>query len=141
MERRDLSTLDPQCLLSLQTNDPALVRRLAFDGTALRRWTGRVQEFDDVLVTRTVLSPSTRPLRLKIVCLVPEPIGLRLDRLLAGELRLTRSGVRALERSARLLVVPRGTGLRWPPRDGLQLVIDTSAIPASSLLLATGGRG
>lgn len=137
VERRDVSALDPQYLSSLQTNEPALVRRLAFDGTALQRWTGRVQEFDDVLVTRTVLSQSTRPLRLEIVCLVPEPIGLRIDRLLANELQVSRRCIQRLEKSARILAVPHGLALRQPVRDGMRLIVDASSIPDSSLLLCS----
>lgn len=140
VERRDVSALDPQYLLSLQTNEPALVRRLAFDGTALRRWTGRVQEFDDVLVTRTVLSRSKRPLRLEIDCRVPEPTGLRIDRLLASELRLSRSCIQRLEKSARIVAVPRGSTLRQPVRDGMRLAIDASSIPDRSLCLCSLGE-
>ena len=138
-----MSTLDPQCLLSLQSNDSALVRRLAFDVTALRRWARRVQKFDDVLVTKTLLSQSARPLRLEIACLVADPIRLRIDRLLASELQLPRSVVQRLERSARIRTLPPGLALRQPVRDGMRLILDVSAIPDRSLVLcnSTSAQG
>src|SRR5262249_32014837 len=64
VERREVSALGRQFLLSLQANDPDLVRGLAFDVAGLKRRTGHVQEFDDVLVTKRVLSESLRPVLL-----------------------------------------------------------------------------
>jgi hypothetical protein len=101
VERREVSALGRQFLLSLQANDPDLVHDLAFDVAALKRWTKHVREFDDVLVTKRLLSESLRPvLLLEIECLVPQQIGLRADRLLASELRLSRSSFRRLAEAA-----------------------------------------
>lgn len=126
--------MDRQFLLSLQANDPDLVRSVAFDVAALKRWTAHVQEFDDVLVTSHVLSVSVRPvLRLEIECRVPRQIGLRADRLLASELRLSRSVIQRLARAAQIQTVPTGFDLRRPLRDGLRLIIDAASLPGGGV--------
>jgi hypothetical protein len=141
VERREVSALGRQVLLSLQANDPDLVRGLAFDVAALKRWTGHVQEFDDVLVTRRVLSESLRPvLLLEIECRVPRPIGLRADRLLASELRLSRSSIQRLATAAQIHTVPPGVDLRRPLRDGLRLIIGAASLPEGSIDHAAGAN-
>ncbi|CAN5210720.1 hypothetical protein BH10PSE6_BH10PSE6_11500 [soil metagenome] len=142
MERREVAALGRQFLLSLQANDPDLVAGLAFDAAGLKRWTGHVQEFDDVLVTRRVLSESVRPVvRLEIECVVPQPIGLRADRLLASELRLSRSSIRRLATAAQIRTVPPGVDLRRPLRDGLRLIVDAACLPESAIDHAAGSNG
>jgi hypothetical protein len=134
VERREVAALDRLFLSSLQANDPDLVAGLAFDVAGLKRWTDQVQEFDDVVVTRRVLSESGRPvLRLEIACLVPRQMGLRIDRLLVNELRLSRSSIRKLAKAGRIFTVPPAFDLRRPPRDGLRLIIDAASLPESSL--------
>jgi len=134
VERREVSALGRQFLLSLQANDPDLVRGLAFDVAGLKRRTGHVQEFDDVLVTKRVLSESLRPvLLLEIECLVPRRIGLRADRLLASELRLSRSSIRRLAKAAQIVTVPPGFDLRRPLPDGMRLIIRAASILESSI--------
>lgn len=134
LERRPLRTIDPAFLDALVANDPALMRRLALDVENLRRQVGRVELFDDVVVIRTRLSESVpAPRRLKILCSVPEPTGLRLDRLLGNELRLSRSVVRRLERSGALVVSPPGSRLHRPVRDGMEVGIDLSSPDAARI--------
>ncbi|TAJ97493.1 MAG: DUF1062 domain-containing protein [Reyranella sp.] len=133
VERRAVGTLDREYLRALQSNDPTLVRTLAFDVAALKRWTDRMQEFDDVLVTQCVLEePRRMPvLRLEIECRVPHPIGLRTDRLLASELRLSRSAVRRMAKAGMIRTVPEGADLRRLVRDGMQVVVETAqAVPS-----------
>jgi hypothetical protein len=139
VERREVSVLGRRFLLSLQANDPDLVGGLAFDVAGLRRWTEHVQEFDDVLVTKRVLSESLRPvLLLEIECLVPRQIGLRADRLLASELRLSRSSIQTLTKAAQIRTVPPGFDLRRRLRDGMRLIIGAVSIPESSIDHAAG---
>ena len=134
VERREVSAIGRHFLLSLQTNDPDLVRDLAFDVAGLKRWTGQVQEFDDVVVTKRMLAQSVRPVvLLEIECLVPRKIGLRADRLLARELRLSRSSIERLATAAEIRTVPPGFDLRRPPRDGLRLLIGAASLPESSI--------
>ena len=69
LERRHVSTIEPQLLASLQANDPELSRRLAFE-----KWRRKlkVEHFDDVRVRKIVVSENTQPVgRLEIVCVVP----------------------------------------------------------------------
>jgi hypothetical protein len=120
LERRAVSTIDPQLLASLQTNDPELSRRLAFE-TLPRKLEG--ERFDDVTVRKEVVSGSARPAdRLEIVCIVPGTTGLRVDRLLATELRLSRSRIRNMHKAGHLAACP--DGLSRPLRNGLQVRID-----------------
>lgn len=124
LERRPVRTIEPDFLMSLHASESALTRRLAFDVEALRRSAGRVEEFDDALVVRKVLSESTEPARqLEILCSVPEPVGLRVDRLLANELQLSRSRVHGLAKAGDLVAFPQGSHLRRPVRDGMRLVL------------------
>ena len=142
VERREVAALGRQFLLSLQANDSDLVRGFAFDVAGLKRWTAQVQEFDDVLVTRRVLSESLRPvLLLEIECLVPRQIGLRADRLLASELRLSRSSIQRLAEAAQITTVPAGFDLRRSLRDGVRLIISAASIPESSVDNAVGRSG
>ena len=122
LERRPVRTIEPDFLAALHTSEAALTRRLAFDIEGLRRSAARVEEFDDALVTRAVLSASTMPRQLEILCRVPEPVGLRLDRLLANELGLSRSRIQNLAKSGDLVVLPPESSLRRPVRDGTRLV-------------------
>jgi hypothetical protein len=139
VERREVSALDPEFLRALQANEPDLVRSLAFDVAALKRWTADVAEFDDVSVTRRVLSEGARPvLLLEIECLVPRQIGLRADRLLAGELQVSRGCIQRLEKAGQIRTGPPGSTLRRSLRDGLRLIIDASSMPDRSIDLAAG---
>lgn len=128
LERRPVRSIEPGLLASLHSSESTLTRRLAFDVEGLRRCAGHVEEFDDVLVIKTVLSQSTTSLRrLEILCSVPEPVGLRLDRLLANELRLSRRRIQALAKAGELLALPRGSQLRRPVRNGLRLIVALKA--------------
>jgi len=128
LERRLVRTIDPLLLMSLRANDPELVRRLAFDAENLRRKVGLVEKFDDVVVRKEVLTESMTPVRwLEILCAVPETTGLRVDRLLATELRLSRSRIRTLQNTGDLAVSPKGSRmLRIAVRDGMRVTIALS---------------
>jgi hypothetical protein len=98
LERRGIQSIDAQLLAMLHASDPELARRTAFDTESLGRCTERIEEFDDFSVRKNVLSDCARPGQVEIVCHVPVSIRLRLDRLLAGELRVSRSGFYAWQR-------------------------------------------
>ncbi len=124
LERRPVRTIDPDFLMSLHTSESMLTRRLAFDVESLRRSAGRVEEFDDALVVKSVQLESAMPVqRFEILCSVPEPVGLRVDRLLANELRLSRSRIQRLSEAGDLVVFPSVSSLRRPVRDGMRLVL------------------
>ena len=127
LERRHVRTIDPLFLMSLRANDPELARRLAFDGENLRRKVGLVEKFDDVVVRKEVLSESMTPARwLEILCAVPEMTGVRVDRLLATGLHLSRSRIRNLQDTGDLAVSPEGSRMRTAARDGMRVTIDLS---------------
>ena len=128
LERRPVGMIDPLFLMSLRANEPDLVRRLAFDTENLRRKIGLVEKFDDVVVRKEVLTESMTPVRwLEILCAVPETTGLRVDRLLATELRLSRSRIRSLQDTGDIAVSPEGSRmLRTAVRDGMRVTIELS---------------
>jgi hypothetical protein len=133
LERRHVRSIDPLFLTALRANDPKLARRIAFDAEDLRHRVGRLEEFNDVVVLKTVLSESIAPTRLlEVLCVVPHRIALRMDRLLAAELHLSRSRVQSLEKSGELVVFPRGSRvLRRSVRDGMRLMINLPAHDAN----------
>lgn len=97
VERRVARDFDAEMLAAFAANDAALIRRHAFDVTALRRHAHQVDEFGEVDVLKQVLSdqPSVQP-RLTIELNPILPVSTRLDRLLASELALSRSRVVAM---------------------------------------------
>jgi hypothetical protein len=138
LERRPVSTIDPHLLASLQANDPGLSRRLAFE-TLPRRL--KAEHFDDVTVRKEVVSESVRPVCwLEIVCVVPRTTGLRVDRLLSTELRLSRSRIQTMQNAGHLAARPEG--LRRPLRDGLLVRIELRGVHDGDkiALAATGGE-
>ena len=139
VERREVSAIRPEFLAALQANEPELARRLAFDVTALKRWTDHVQEFDDVVVDKRVLSERPQPvLLLEIECRLPRQIGLRADRLLATELQMSRSCLQRLEKAAQIRAVSPGVSLRRSLRDGMRLIIDVPSLPEGTIDRAAG---
>jgi hypothetical protein len=102
-----------------------LVRSIAFDAQSLRRKSTRVEEFVDVDVRKEILIEGSDPWSaLEIVLSVPTPISLRLDRLLATELHLSRGYISKLARDERLRVAPeRGHELRRSIADGTKITM------------------
>ncbi|MCV0398021.1 MAG: DUF1062 domain-containing protein [Rhizobiaceae bacterium] len=125
LERQSVRSIDPLLLASLCANDAKLADRLAFDVEGLRRWAPHLKEASNAVVARELLSETpARPLELRILCVVPCHMALRLDRLLADELRIPRSRIHALEKSGALVVFPSASrALRKPVRDGTKLLI------------------
>jgi len=129
-ERRTVGSVEPAVLEALHANDADWTRHQAFDLTALRLRSGHVELSDDVEIHKTPLSdgPGTGA-TLHISMAVPYITGLRLDRLLATELGLPRSRLKALHRSGALRIEPDQTSmLRRPVRDGCQVMLDHAAV-------------
>ncbi|CDX25529.1 conserved hypothetical protein [Mesorhizobium sp. ORS 3324] len=125
-ERRNRRDIEPALLTALEGNDPALVRRHAFDASALRSRIERIEEFPDVTVRKEPLDGWSGPgLRLELRLDAATP--LRLDRLLAGELGISRSRLQAWEERQLLCVEPDGArAVRKPARAGIAISIDLS---------------
>ena len=102
LEREPVRSIDPPLLASLLANDPQLADRLAFDAEGLRCWAPRLEEATQAVLTRRCFPGSTaRPRELQVLCIVPHPLNLRLDRLLAmscGYPEAASAGSRLLER-------------------------------------------
>jgi hypothetical protein len=137
LERRHVSTIDPRLLASLQANDPELSRQLAFEKLPRKL---EVEHFDDATVHKEVVSESERPAcRLEIVCVIPETTGLRVDRLLSTELRLSRSRIQSMQNAGHLAASPEG--LRRPLRNGLHVRIELRGVhDGDKIALAAMGR-
>ena len=136
LERRHVSTIEPRLLAALQASDPDLCRRLAFE-----KWRRKlkVEHFDDATVRKEVVCGSAWPTgRLEIVCVVAETTGLRVDRLLANELRLSRSRVRSMQDAGHLAAWP--ADLSRPLRDGLRLRMELRGVhDGEEIALAAAG--
>lgn len=143
LERRSVAGIDPAFLAQLQANDPDAARRVAFDLGDLRGKAPKIETFSDALLRKTPISGSEQPVeRLEIGLAVPLPVGLRLDRLLAAELGLSRSRLQRLEDQGHLTLSPRRKGrLRRPPADGMRLHIDLRQTPKAETIAAAAVHG
>lgn len=121
-ERRAARDIDPALLTALEVSDPVMVRRHAFDEAALRRFAHRVDAFADVAVERRLIGKSASAREtLEIEIAAPLPVSVRLDRLLATELGLSRSRIASLADSGELRAT---SALGKPVRDGMRVVLD-----------------
>lgn len=144
IERRATRDIPPALRTALETNDAAAARRFAFDIAALRKSAHRVEEFADVGICRTLLRGAPAQARsIEIALAVPFPVALRLDRLLAAELGLSRNRIAAL---AKLRALSTSGPLNKPCRDGAWLKLDltTEADAAAirrAIISAAGAPG
>lgn len=141
-ERRNRRDIEPALLRALESNDPGLARRHAFDVVALRNRVGRIEEFPDVSVRKRLLggaSQTATALELRLE--LEMPTSLRLDRLLATELGISRSRLQALEERRLLTVDPDGAkALRKPARQGMTVRLDLAGEPDfETIIRAAGG--
>jgi hypothetical protein len=141
-ERRNIRDIDPPFLHALQTNDSDLARRTAFDVEGLRGRSERIEEFAAVDVHKQVLSEgSERLARIEIALAVSMPTCLRVDRLLANELGMSRTRVQELQAGGRLAMSPQGARmLRRPVRNEMRVSIEVSR-EGDDVEFATAARG
>ncbi len=130
-ERRNVRDINPPTLNALHSNDPEWIRTQAFDIDALRREAHRIDEFGDVDVYKIVLSREGDAwTTLEIELAVPLPAGLRLDRLLATELRISRSRLEAFQDAKKLQTDPHHKDmLQRRIKHGLRIALDLSGEP------------
>lgn len=128
LERQNVRDINPATLHALQTNDPAWILTHAFDIAALGRKSRRIEEFGEIDVQKELLgSESDAWTTLEIALNVPLHAGLRLDRLLAAQLHLSRSRLEAFHGAGNLRTDPvLKDVLRRRIKHGLQIVLDLS---------------
>lgn len=127
-ERRNVRDINPATLQALHANDPAWIRSQAFDIAALRRKSRRIEEFGDVEVQKkSMSSESDAWTTLEIELIVPLPAGVRLDRLLAAELQISRSRLEIFHNAEKIRTDPGHKDmLRRRIKHGLRITLDLS---------------
>ncbi|MGE0237792.1 MAG: DUF1062 domain-containing protein [Parvibaculaceae bacterium] len=124
VKRRNVRDIDPIVLAALHFSDPAWVRAQEFDVDGLRRHTQRVDEFADVTIDRKVCHGMALRGELVIEIKIALPVSLRLDRLVAAELGLSRSKLQSLHEQGTLVIDPDREGvLRRRVKDGTRIVL------------------
>ncbi len=124
-ERRNARSIDPGEIRAMQANDPDWVRGHAFDLVALRRHTQRIESSAAFRVGRETVREAAGWTKLDIRLAVPVPTDLRLDRLLATELPLSRSRLgRMIETGVLRVLSAEADPLRRRIKEGTRLVLD-----------------
>ena len=128
-ERRPVSTIAPEILEALQSNSFAWLEGFASDRGELAKLGVPLVSADEVRVRRRLLSlPIGGPVVLQIDIVLVTATELRLDRLLARELNISRSQLQSLARN-RILTFECGYGkaLKKPIGQDMTLRLDLSA--------------
>lgn len=126
-ERRNIRDIEPRILAALQSNDPLWIRAEAFNLDALRRKAQRIDEFPECDIDKDILCEARGWTHLEIELTVPLPSSLRLDRLLASELTLSRMRLQALHDQGALRIASgHADSLRRRIRSGTVVVLDLS---------------
>ncbi len=126
-ERLNIREIEPRTLTALQSNDPLWLQAEAFDLDALRRKAQRIDEFPECSIAKDILCETRDATHLEIELMVPLPASLRLDRLLASELGLSRTRLQALhDRGALRIASGQADSLRRRIRSGIVVVLDLS---------------
>jgi hypothetical protein len=107
IERSSVQTIVPALLRSLMETEMALAHCYAFDLALLRRYTQQIETFTDLSIEKsTTADSSTNPQRIEIEFQVPFECGCRLDKLLAGELAVSRSAIARYVEMKAITVMP-----------------------------------
>lgn len=125
LERQNVRQIEPAMLEALQESAPEFVARLEFDAEALRARAGRIEESMEFTVSKRAISAFADWRRIVIALVLPFPVGLRLDRLLACELGLSRSHLERLFAAGEIAVDPaRKDALKRDIRNGTVVTLD-----------------
>ena len=131
-ERKNVRDIDSATLEVLQSNDPDWIRTETFNLEALRRKSQRISEFAEFEIRKELLRETPDWKHLEIELSISFPTSARLDRLLASELRVSRSQLNALHESGLLKTNPdRSDILRRQIRSGIRMTLDLSDVPDS----------
>lgn len=127
-ERIAVSDLPPDAFEAIAHNDPAAAARYAFDLKRLARHSHRIEASPGVSISKHRSGSNAVSPILEISLSLLQPIQLRLDRLVAGELGVARSRLQAWLDRGTLRLEPDGTALRTHIADGQRIVIKLSAL-------------
>lgn len=123
-ERRKINEIHPNLLSDLQTNDAALARRIAFDANDLKRRCGRIEGAPGTRARKRLVGGDLcEAEQIEISVSAPWPIELRLDRLLAMELSISRRRLQEMN-ARRLISAAPAARLRANVGDGMRIRID-----------------
>ncbi|MBV6650753.1 MAG: DUF1062 domain-containing protein [Hoeflea sp.] len=126
-ERKNIRDIDPVVLEALQSNDPQWIRTETFNLEALRRKAQRIDEFSEIDIEKESLHGSCNWRKLEIELIAPLPVSIRLDRLLASELGLSRAHLKTLCDEGMIWINPdRGDILRRRIKTGTLVTMDLS---------------
>lgn len=121
-ERQNVRDISPVILEALQSNDPQWIRTETFNLEALKRKSQRIDEFPEFDIEKRIKDEPPDWTAAEIDLAVPFLTGVRLDRLLASELGLSRSQLQKLYDSGRIRTPP--DLLRRRLKDGARIVIE-----------------
>ncbi|WP_234716836.1 DUF1062 domain-containing protein [Ensifer adhaerens] len=140
-ERRHIRDIDPATLHALQNNDGAWIEKVSFDLDGLRQNAGRIEEFAEVHVEKTILNPAAESsLRVEIVLGLAMKTSLRAERLLSMELGLSRRRIAMLEEEGRITTTPLGKNtLRRSVKDQMRITIDLAGEADRNAILSRAG--
>jgi hypothetical protein len=129
-ERVALAGIPADAFQAIARNDPDLARRYALDHGHLAQHGILLEEPRDVAIRKTPLNGCVRDASLvEITLALASPCGIRLDRLLASELGVPRSQLRALHQRGALQAAKP---LRAPIADGQVISITLSGISTNA---------
>lgn len=140
-ERRHVGDIDQATLHALQNNDDGWIEKIAFDIDGLRRDAGRVEEFAEVRLQKTILKAAIEPAQhLEIALKLEMKTMLRTERLLSMELGLSRKRIAVLEQTGRISTTPSGKNeLRRPVKDEMLVTIDLASEADRNAILSRAG--
>lgn len=139
-ERIGVGAIAPDAFDAIARNDPSLALRHAFDRTRLMRH-GTIEERSDVSIRKSRDEGCAHGASIITITLaLAAPCGLRLDRLLAGGLGVSRAQLDRLHDAGALRMLPlTRKALRNPIVDGQTIAVDL--IPLDCALAETLRRG
>jgi len=95
-ERQNVREIDLGILEALHSNDPQWIWAQAFNMQALRRKSQRIDEFAEYDVVKGIVHEAAFFKAIEIELQVALPVNVRLDRLLATELKISRTRLQLL---------------------------------------------
>jgi len=106
-ERLAVASISEADLQAMQRSDPSWVRVQEFDLASLKRYCDRIELNPEVCVAKTSMGSMPGSWSAIVITIdAPRPTGQRLDRLLATELKVSRSSLQSMHRAGGLQIEP-----------------------------------